>query len=162
MKTFFDFTVKDIREKEFPLTDLKGKKILVVNTASNCKFTPQYKELQKLYEKYKDKNFVIIAFPSNDFGAQEPGSNDEIAQFCKINYGVTFPIMSKVTVQGEKISPIFKWLTDRRENGVKSSGIGWNFHKFLIDEAGGWVTSLNSSVSPTSPEITDWIEGTRI
>ena len=158
-KTIYDFNVKDIEGKEFNMAQLKGKKIMIVNTASECGFTPQYKELQALYNKYKGKNFIIIGFPANNFGGQEPGSNSEIKSFCAKNYGVAFPMMSKISVKGEDIAPIYKWLQNKSENGVSDGEVKWNFHKFLIDENGHWVRSVGSKVTPMSEEITNWIEG---
>ena len=116
--SFYDFTVKDIGGKDFPLSQLKGKKVLVVNTASKCGFTPQYEGLEDLYKKYGGDDFVIIGFPANNFANQEPGSNEEIASFCKLNYGVTFPMMSKISVKGDDQAPLYKWLTSKSENGV--------------------------------------------
>ncbi|MGZ5192047.1 MAG: glutathione peroxidase [Flavisolibacter sp.] len=138
---------------------LKGKKILIVNTASKCGFTPQYKELEELYEKYKDKNFVIVGFPCNQFGKQEPGSSQEIKEFCSRNYGVTFPMMEKVNVKGDSISPIYKWLTSKSENGVESSSVKWNFQKYLVDENGFLVGNISSLKSPNTSKIINWIEG---
>ena len=116
-KSFYDFTVRTIDGKEFPLSSLKGKKVLVVNVASKCGLTPQYAKLQELYEKYKDKNFVIIGFPANNFMGQEPGSNEEIAKFCSLNYDVTFPMMSKISVKGKDMAPLYQWLTEKKLNG---------------------------------------------
>ncbi len=158
-KTLYDFKVKDIEGKEFDMAQLKGKKVMVVNTASECGFTPQYKELQELYIKYKDKNFVIIGFPANNFGGQEPGSDPEIKTFCTKNYGVTFPMMSKISVKGDDMAPLYKWLQNKSENGVEDGSVRWNFHKFLIDEKGQWVRSVGSRTKPDSEEITNWIEG---
>jgi glutathione peroxidase len=158
-KTLYDFKVTDIEGKEFDLTQLKGKKVMIVNTASECGFTPQYKELQELYTKYKDKNFVIVGFPANNFGGQEPGTNTEIKSFCSKNYGVTFPMMSKISVKGDDMAPIYKWLQNKTENGMGDGEVKWNFHKFLIDENGHWVSSIGSKTKPTSDEITKWIEG---
>jgi len=155
---FHDFVVKDIKGEDYPLSNCKGKKTLVVNTASRCKYTPQYIGLQALYEKYKDRNFTIIAFPANNFGAQEPYTDPEIASSCSSNYGITFPLMAKVSVEGPDTIPVFKWLTNRAENGVETAGIGWNFHKFLIDENGNWIKSLASNIAPDSEEIVAWIE----
>lgn len=158
-KSFYDFTVNDIDGKSFSLSQLKGKKVMVVNTASECGFTPQYKDLEALYEKYKDKNFVIIGFPANNFGGQEPGANDEIKSFCSKNYGVTFPMMAKISVKGDDTAPLYKWLTSKTENGVSDAEVKWNFNKFLIDEKGNWVAHKGSKVTPLSEEITNWIEG---
>ena len=122
-KSFYDFTVKTIDGKDFPLSSLKGKKVLVVNVASKCGLTPQYAQLEKLYEKYKDKDFVIIGFPANNFMGQEPGSNEEIAQFCSLNYDVTFPMMAKISVKGKEIAPLYQWLTEKKLNGKEGEMI---------------------------------------
>ena len=155
-KSIYQFKVKTLEGQEFDFASLKGKKIMVVNTASECGFTPQYKELQAVYEKYKDKNFVIIGFPCNDFGGQEPGNATEIRGFCTKDYGVTFPIMEKVSVT---TAPIYLWLKDKDKNGVESSKVSWNFNKYLIDENGHLVKHLGSMTKPDSEEITKWIEG---
>lgn len=155
---FYNFTVKDIQGNDFSLSQLKGKKVMVVNVASRCGLTPQYEELQKLYEKYKDKNFTIIAFPANNFNEQEPGTNQAILEFCKQNYGVTFPIMEKISVRGNDIHPLYKWLTREELNGKSNAEVEWNFQKFLIDENGNWVKSIQPQVSPLSEEIISWIE----
>lgn len=137
---------------------LKGKKILIVNTASKCGFTPQFKDLETLYEKYKDKNFVVIGFPCNQFKEQDPGSGSEIQSFCTKNYGVTFQMMSKIDVKGDSISDIYKWLTQKELNGVMSSSVKWNFQKYLIDENGYLVDYLLSFKKPDCNKITKWIE----
>ena len=131
----------------------KGKKILIVNTASKCGYTPQYEELQKLYDTYKDK-LVIVGFPANNFGGQEPGTNTEIKEFCKKNYGVTFPMAAKISVKGDDIAPIYKYLTSKAENGVLDAVVGWNFGKFLLDEKGTLLQYFSSKVTPMSEEIT--------
>lgn len=156
-KSFYDFTVKTIDGKDFPLSSLKGKKVLVVNVASKCGFTPQYAKLEELYTKYEKDNFVIIGFPANNFLGQEPGSNEEIKTFCTLNYGVTFPMMAKISVKGKDIAPLYQWLTQKSENGVANAKVGWNFHKFLIDENGNWVASYGSTTDPLSEKIVDWI-----
>ena len=122
-KSFYDFTVKTIDGKDFPLSSLKGKKVLVVNVASKCGLTPQYAQLEKLYEKYRDKDFVIIGFPANNFMGQEPGSNEEIAQFCSLNYDVTFPMMAKISVKGKEIAPLYQWLTEKKLNGKEDASV---------------------------------------
>lgn len=157
-KNLYDFKVKDIDNKTFDFSKLKGKKVLIVNVASKCGFTPQYAQLEELYQKYKDKGFIIIGFPSNDFKGQEPGSNKEIKEFCTATYGVTFPIMSKVVVTGKNKAPIYKWLTEKSENGKLNSQVMWNFQKYLIDETGNIVNFMPSKVSPLSLEITNWID----
>ncbi len=156
-KSFYDFTVKTIDGKDFPLSSLKGKKVLVVNVASKCGFTPQYAKLEELYTKYEKDNFVIIGFPANNFLGQEPGSNEEIKKFCTLNYGVTFPMMAKISVKGKDIAPLYQWLTQKSENGVANAKVGWNFHKFLIDENGNWVASYGSTTDPLSEKIVNWI-----
>lgn len=130
----------------------KGKKILIVNTASECGYTPQYKDLEKLYTAYKDK-LVIVGFPANNFGQQEPGSNKEIKSFCEKNYGVTFPLAEKISVKGTDMAPIYQWLTQKSKNGVLDAVITWNFNKFLLDEAGRMIAKFESSTAPMDDEI---------
>ena len=137
---------------------MKGKKVLIVNTASKCGFTPQYADLQKLYEIYGGKDFTIIGFPANDFMNQEPGTNEEIASFCQVNYGVTFPMMEKISVKGKEIHPLYQWLTNKSENGVLDAKISWNFNKFLIDENGQVVKHYGSKTNPLSDEIVNWVK----
>jgi glutathione peroxidase len=150
----YDFKVPALTGGTIDLSAYKGKKILIVNTASKCGFTPQYEDLQKLYEKYKDK-LVIIGFPANDFGQQEPGTNSEIQEFCKKNYGVTFPMAAKVDVIGDNTAPLFKYLTDEAiKLGTPAPVIQWNFTKFLIDENGKLIAVFPSKVKPMSDEIT--------
>ena len=148
----YDFKLKTIDGKNFNLAAYKGKKLLIVNTASKCGFTPQYAELQKLADQYKDK-VTVIGFPANNFGGQEPGANLAIKEFCQKNYGVTFPLSEKVSVKGDDISPLFKFLTTT-ENPDFTGEIQWNFEKFLIDENGKLVHRFRSSVKPLSTEIT--------
>lgn len=155
-KNLHEFKAKTLEGKDFNFADLKGKKVLIVNTASECGYTPQYKDLEALYEKYKAKNFVIIGFPCNDFGGQEPGTSADIKSFCTKNFGVTFPMMEKVSIA---TSPIYKWLTHKAENGVIDATVKWNFNKFLVDENGHLVKYLASGVKPMDAEITNWIEG---
>jgi glutathione peroxidase len=157
-KNFHDFTVEDISGEPYPLSQLKGKKVLVVNTASKCGLTPQYKGLEELFEEYGGDDFVIIGFPSNDFAGQEPGTNEEIAEFCQVNYGVTFPMMSKITVKGEGIHPLYKWLTEKSENGVADSKVAWNFQKYMVDEEGNLVGHVPPRKKPGCKEILSWIE----
>lgn len=152
-KSFYDFTVKTIDGKDLSLSTFKGKKVLVVNVASKCGFTPQYAKLQELYTKYGNDNFVIIGFPANNFLHQEPGSNEEIKQFCTLNYGVTFPMMAKISVKGKDIAPLYKWLTQKSENGVEDASVSWNFQKFLIDENGNWIASFSPNIDPLSEKI---------
>ena len=156
--SFYDFTVKDINGKDFNFSQLKGKKVMVVNTASKCGFTPQYADLEKLYKTYKKDNFVIVGFPANNFHNQEPGTNSEIKEFCQKNYGVSFPMMSKISVKGDDMSPVYKWLTTAKENGKMDSQVRWNFQKYLINENGELVNVIYSKEKPDSKEIVAWIE----
>lgn len=156
-ETIYQFKVKDLYGQEFDFASLKGKKILIVNTASECGLTPQYKDLEAIYKKYKDKNFVIVGFPANNFGAQEPGSNEQIAQFCEMNYGVTFPMMSKVSVKGEDKNEVYQFLTQKSKNGLQDSEVEWNFQKYLINEQGELVKVLSPRVLPTDAAIVGWI-----
>ncbi|MCK3686180.1 glutathione peroxidase [Maribellus sp. YY47] len=155
---FYSFTVKDIEGNDFKLSSLKGKKVLVVNTASKCGLTPQYEQLEALYKTYGGDNFVIIGFPANNFANQEPGSNEEIVEFCEKNYGVTFPMMEKVSVKGEDICPLYKWLTQKSQNGIKDSEVAWNFQKYLIDEEGRLVDVVEPKVKPDDIRIVSWIK----
>lgn len=159
VKSFHDVTAKDIDGKEYKMSQLKGKKVMVVNVASHCGYTPQYAQLQELYNKYKDKNFIILGFPCNQFMGQEPGNNTEILEFCQKNYGVTFPLFEKVDVKGPDICPVFQYLTQKALNGVEDSEVSWNFNKYLIDENGQYIKHLKSGVEPMDEEITNWIEG---
>lgn len=157
-QTIYQFTVQDITGKDFPLANLKGKKVMIVNTASKCGLTPQYEGLEALYKKYKDQNFVIIGFPANDFLSQEPGTNEEIATFCQINYGVTFPMMEKITVKGKKMHPLYQFLTQKSKNGVEDSKVQWNFQKYLIGTNGKLEKVISPRTKPDDKEIIDWIE----
>jgi glutathione peroxidase len=158
-ETIYQFKVTDLYGKEFDFSSLKGKKVLIVNTASECGLTPQYKDLEAIYSKYKDKNFVIVGFPANNFGAQEPGTNEQIAKFCEMNYGVTFPMMSKISVKGDDKDEVYQFLTEKSRNGLKDSEVEWNFQKYLINEEGELVKVLSPRVLPTDPEIVGWING---
>lgn len=158
MGTIYQFTVKDISGNDFNFSDLKGKKIMIVNTASECGLTPQYEQLEAIYQEFKENNFVIIGFPANNFGAQEPGSNQQIAAFCKKNYGVTFPMMSKISVKGDDMHEIYQFLTQKSENGVLDSEVQWNFQKYLIDEQGNLVNMIDPRVLPNDPSIINWIK----
>ncbi len=158
IKSIYQFRVKDIEGNKFDFADLKGKKIMIVNTASKCGFTPQFEQLQEIYEKYKDNNFVIIGFPSNDFMNQDPGTNEEILEFCTLNYGVDFPMMTKIKVKGKRKAKIYKYLTDKNLNGYKSSKVKWNFQKYLINEEGYLEKVIGTSTSPDNDEIIKWIE----
>jgi glutathione peroxidase len=151
-QSFYDFKINNIDGAPIRLSDFKGKKILVVNTASECGHTPQYAELEKLYQKYKNK-LVVIAFPANNFGGQEPGSNKQIKQFCSKNYGVSFLVAEKVSVKGGDIHPLFQWLTSQPTPDFKGD-INWNFEKFLLDENGKLVHRFRSKVKPLDPAIT--------
>ncbi len=157
-KSIYQFKVTDLYGKEFDFASLKGKKILIVNTASECGLTPQYKQLQSLYNEYGGDNFVIVGFPSNNFGAQEPGSDEEIATFCEQNFGVSFPMMSKISVKGADMAPIYEFLTKKSKNGYADSDVEWNFQKYLIDETGHLVKVVNPRILPTDPEIKDWVK----
>jgi glutathione peroxidase len=170
--SIYDFKAPGLTGGTINFSDFKGKKILIVNTASQCGNTPQYADLEKLYEKYKDK-LVIVGFPANNFGAQEPGTNDEINSFCKKNYGVTFPMAEKVSVKGDDIDPLFKWLVQQSNDMAKNlptntskdlawrdylrSPITWNFTKFLVDENGNLIAVFHNKVNPMSEEITKYL-----
>ena len=151
------FKVADIYGNIFDFSQLKGKKVMIVNTASKCGLTYQYEALQKLYSQYKDLNFVIVGFPSNDFLWQEPGSNDEIIDFCEQNYGVTFPMMSKITVKGTKKHPIYQFLTQKSKNNFKDSRVTWNFQKYLVNKQGRVEKIISPRTRPDSEEIVSWI-----
>jgi glutathione peroxidase len=158
-QNIYQFKVKDLNENVFDFASLKGKKIMIVNTASKCGYTPQYKDLEAIYKQYKDQGFVIVGFPANNFGSQEPGTNQEIETFCKLNYGVTFPMMSKISVKGNDMHKIYQFLTQKSKNGLQDSEVDWNFQKYLINEKGELIKVLKSRVSPTDPEIINWIKG---
>ena len=151
------FTTDDLSGKEFDLGSLKGKKAMIVNTASKCGLTPQYKQLQAIYETYGSNGFVIVGFPANNFMAQEPGSDAEIADFCEANYGVTFPMMSKIDVVGEEMHPIYKFLTQKEKNGLMDSKVTWNFQKYLLNEEGILEKVIDPRTSPDDSEVIDWI-----
>ena len=146
------FSVKALDGTMINFADYKGKKILIVNTASECGYTPQYKDLQALYEKYKNK-LVIVGFPANNFGGQEPGTATEIKSFCTKNYGVTFPMADKISVKGDDMAPIYQWLTQKAQNGVLDASIKWNFNKFLLNEKGEIIAKFDSGTKPMSDEI---------
>lgn len=158
-ETIYQFKVEDLSGDSFDFSTLKGKKILLVNTASECGLTPQYEELQAIYEKYKDKNFVIVGFPANNFGSQEPGSNAQIATFCQKNYGVSFPMMAKISVKGGDMHPVYQFLTQKAKNGLEDSEVQWNFQKYLINENGELAKVVSPRTLPTDAEIINWIEG---
>lgn len=157
-KSFYDFTVNDIDGKPFSFEQLKGKKVMVINVASKCGYTPQYEQLEAIYKKYKDRGFIIIGFPANNFMHQEPGTNKEIKEFCTLNYGVTFPMMGKISVKGKDMAPVYHWLTEKELNGVENSTVKWNFQKYLISPEGKLEKVIMSKVKPNDPEIIDWIE----
>ena len=159
VKNLHSFKVKAIDGTEFDMASLKGKKVMIVNTASKCGLTPQYKGLQALYDTYGGDKFVIIGFPANNFMNQEPGTNDDILEFCSSNYGVTFPMMSKISVKGKDIHPLYKWLTHKSENGKLDSNVSWNFQKFLVDEAGNLVDSFSPTTKPDDEKILNWLAG---
>jgi glutathione peroxidase len=154
--SIYTFKVEGLDGGTIDLSQFKGKKIMIVNTASKCGNTPQYAQLEELYEKYKDK-LVIIGFPANNFGQQEPGSNSEIKEFCTKNYGVSFPMAAKVSVKGDDIAPIFKYLTDEAEKLGFEDPIKWNFTKFLLDENGNLITVIHNKVNPMSPEVLKYL-----
>ena len=156
-KSFYEFVVQDVSGKDFDFSTLKGKKVMVVNTASKCGFTPQYEDLENLYRKYGGDDFTIIGFPTNDFAKQEPGTNEEIAAFCKSKYDVTFPIMSKITVKGKDKHPLYKWLTSKSLNGIENSKVAWNFQKYMINENGELVGHIASMKKPNTKEVIDWL-----
>jgi len=156
-QSFYNFTVYDVDSNKFELSQLKGKKVLIVNVASKCMYTKQYPNLEKLYQTYKDSNFVIIGFPANNFLKQEPGTNDEIKEFCTLNYGVTFPIMAKISVKGKDIHPLYKWLTSKEQNGVENSKVKWNFQKYMINEDGSLYGYVKPGKKPFTEKIIDWI-----
>lgn len=150
--SIYDFKIKSAKGEVIDFNDFKGKKILIVNVASKCGFTPQYADLEKLYKKYNN-NLMIVGFPANDFLWQEPASNKEIAQFCEINYKVTFPIAEKISVKGSKKHPIYEWLTNKKYNKFANSSVKWNFQKYLIDENGKLVAMFGASTNPLAAEI---------
>jgi glutathione peroxidase len=159
MMSVYDFTVKTIRGEEQSLADYRGKVLLIVNTASKCGFTPQYKELEELYEQYRDRGFVVLGFPCNQFGHQEPGTEEEIEQFCQVNYGVTFPMFAKVDVNGENAHPLFQYLKEKAPGVFGTKAIKWNFTKFLVDRNGNVVARFASQTKPSElkSEIEKWL-----
>ncbi|MCX6248138.1 MAG: glutathione peroxidase [Bacteroidetes bacterium] len=160
-KSFYDFKTTTLDGQPFDLSTLKGKKVLVVNTASKCGNTPQYEQLEQLFQKYGGEKFTIIGFPANNFLSQEPGTNAQIKEFCTKNYGVTFPMMSKISVKGKDIDPIYQWLTTKELNGVMDAPVKWNFQKFMIDEKGDLVGEVAPGTSPMTEKIISWIEGSQ-
>ena len=158
-ETIYQFKVQDLAGDEFDFATLKGKRIIIVNTASECGLTPQYEQLQAVYNQYKDQNLVIVGFPANNFGSQEPGSNAQIASFCQKNYGVTFPMMAKISVKGNDMHPVYQFLTQKAKNGLEDSSVQWNFQKYLINSNGELEKVVAPSTLPTDAEIINWIEG---
>lgn len=156
--SFYDLSATDIHGNPVKMDRYKGHKLIVVNTASECGYTPQYQQLEELYEMYKDKGLVILGFPCNDFGGQEPGDETQIAAFCQKNYGVTFPMMAKVDVKSDHPHAIYHWLQNKSANGVMDVTVKWNFHKFLIDEEGRLVKSVGSAVEPADEAIMGWLQ----
>jgi len=153
----YDFKVTDINGEIFDLAQLKGKKVLIVNTASECGFTPQYETLEEVYKEFGGEKFTIIGFPANNFGAQEPGTDEEIKDFCQKNYGVSFLMMAKISVKGEGQHELYQWLTQKTKNGVEDVEVSWNFQKFLIDEEGNYHAMVAPQESPASEVIINWI-----
>jgi glutathione peroxidase len=158
--SFYDLNATTIDGDAFDFSQLKGKRVLIVNTASKCGYTPQYEGLQELHDTYGKENFIILGFPSNDFGFQEPGSEEKIADFCEKNYGVTFQMMSKVKTSARSGHAVYQWLCNASQNGVSDANVSWNFNKFLIDENGHWIAHHPSRTSPKSTEITSFAKGT--
>ncbi|HNZ43235.1 MAG TPA: glutathione peroxidase [Bacteroidales bacterium] len=157
MKTFLDLSATGIDGKEISMSTYKGKKILVVNTASKCGFTPQYKDLERLYREFGPEKFVILGFPANNFLWQEPKTNDEIASFCSLNYDVTFPMFAKISVKGSKQHPVYEWLTKKELNGKADARVKWNFQKFMISENGEWLDMVPPAESPYCEKIVNWL-----
>lgn len=156
--SFHDFAVKDINGNDFALSSLKGKKVLVVNTASKCGLTKQYADLEKLYKEYGGDTFTVIGFPANNFMGQEPGSNEEILEFCSKEYGVSFPMMAKISVKGDDIHPLYAWLTQKSANGVTDSEVKWNFQKFMINPDGTLAGFVEPKAGPYDERILSWIK----
>ncbi len=157
LSSIYQYTATSIEGTEIQFESFRGKKILIVNTASQCGLTPQFKALQELYDAYKDKGLLIIGFPSNDFAKQDPGTNVEIKSFCQQNYGVSFLMMEKISVKGANIHPIYKWLTKKSENGLMDSRMRWNFQKYLIDENGHLVDKVAPWRKPNCRKILKWL-----
>lgn len=155
--SIYDFKVKSLEGKEIDFSAFKGKKILIVNTASKCGFTPQYAQLEKLYQQYKDR-LVVLGFPANNFLFQEPKGNQDIAEFCQRNYGVSFPMGEKLSVKGKNIAPLYYWLTHKKYNQLKNAPVKWNFQKFLLNEQGSLIEVFSPSTAPDSPDLLRLIE----
>ena len=156
--SFYDYQLRTIDGQNFDLSTLKGKKVMIVNVASKCGLTPQYKELQSLYDEYGGENFEILGFPANNFGAQEPGTEQQIQSFCELNYGVTFKMFEKISVKGKDQHPFYQWLTNKELNGSLSVSVKWNFQKFLIDENGNLIDYLLPTTSPKSKKVIQWLQ----
>lgn len=157
-QSFYDYNVTDINGNSYSMSQLKGKKVMVINVASKCGFTPQYEQLEAIYKKYKDLGFIIIGFPANNFKEQEPGTNGEIKEFCMLNYGVTFPMMAKISVKGDDMAAIYHWLTEKSLNGFDDSSVKWNFQKYLIGRDGRLEHVINPWVKPDNKKIIKWIK----
>ena len=155
--SFYDFKVKTLEGQPFDFSTLEGKKVMIVNVASKCGNTPQYKDLEALYKEYENDGFVIIGFPANNFAGQEPGTAQEIREFCTANYGVTFPLMEKISVKGKDMHPVYQWLTQKSKNGVADSEVKWNFQKYLIDEKGKLVEVIDPKENPKSEKVMVWL-----
>jgi len=155
--SIYDFELDSLSGDEISLSEFEGNVLLIVNTASECGYTPQYKELQELYETYNEEGFYVLGFPANNFGGQEPGSDEEIAQFCELNYGVTFPMFSKISVKGDDQHPLYDYLT-QVDNPDFTGEIGWNFEKFLVDRNGNIIRRFKSNVTPMGDELTKSLE----
>ena len=157
-KTIYDFKMKNIDGKEVSLSEYKGKVVMIVNVASLCGNTPQYKDIEAMYEKYKDKGLVVLGFPANNFMGQEPGSDEKIKSFCSREYHVTFPMFSKISVKGSDMHPLYKFLTEKSENGVLDAPVKWNFQKFLIGKDGKVITSIGNHTSVTEADVVKEVE----
>lgn len=157
-ENIYQFKVKDLAGNDFDFATLKGKKVLIVNTASKCGLTPQYKDLQAIYDQYKDKGLVVVGFPANNFASQEPGTNEEIGVFCQQNYGVTFPMMEKISVKGDDMNEVYKFLTQKSKNGLQDSEVEWNFQKYLINEKGELEKVIAPRTLVTDAEVVNWVK----
>jgi len=157
-ETIYQFKVKDLAGDDFDFATLKGKKVLIVNTASKCGLTPQYKDLQAIYDQYKDKGLVVVGFPANNFASQEPGTSEEIGAFCQQNYGVTFPMMEKISVKGDDMNEVYKFLTQKSKNGLQDSEVEWNFQKYLINEKGELEKVIAPRTLVTDAEVVNWVK----
>lgn len=157
-KSVYNFTLKNSKGQDVKLEEFRGKVVMLVNVASKCGYTPQYEGLQKIYERYKDQGFTVLGFPANNFGAQEPGTNEEIQEFCRINYGVTFPVFSKISVKGDDKHPLYKYLTEKESNPEFAGEIKWNFNKFLVSRDGRIVARFDSGDKPEDAKVTQAIE----